>query len=187
MKCHNCGFENDEHANFCKKCGTKLVVEKTNDNSNLNQDNGINKWAIILTTIAISLMIIIAAGGMINQHSESNSVTNENGNGNGNYMMNSNLIIHNGTWGSTIHKGEPMYVQLKDSNWEAMDGCLVSLTVINKENGEQSDGDCIIGEDSYAYVDIDDLPIGTYELNASYYGDENHNGATYTDTIEIVD
>ena len=181
--CPSCNFENEERAKFCKQCGTKLGDNIFNEsNFNKNEDN---KWAIILTTIAISLMFIIIAGGIANNHSESQTVTTDNVNEN--YMMGSNLIIHNGTWGSTIKRGNPLLVQLKDSNWEPMEGCVVSLSLKDKKTGETYDGDCTIEEDSYAYLSTDELPLGEYEIYASYYGDEDHYGDNYTDTIEIVD
>ena len=35
------------------------------------------------------------------------------------------------------------------------------------------------------YIDTDELPLGEYEVYASYYGDEDHYANYYTD-IEIV-
>ena len=75
---------------------------------------------------------------------------------------------------------------MKDSNtWEAMEGCLVSVTLKNKETGKEYNIDATVGENSYAYIDTDELPLGEYEVYASYYGDENHYANYYTD-IEIV-
>ena len=169
---------------------TQKVNEKTNSNITNKNNNNAGKWAIILTAIAICLIFLIAAAGINNYNSEY-GVTDELEN------QNSAKGVHLTIWNENsdfnlyndfnhFKKGHFIIVVMKDSaNWEAMEGCLVSVNLKNKETEDEYDIDCTITENSYGYIDTDELPLGEYEVYASYYGDEDHYANYYTD-IEIV-
>ena len=90
-------------------------------------------------------------------------------------------------YGDTIKKGQNIIIIMKDTTyWESMTGCVVSVNLKHIETGEEYNGDFTIGENSYAYIDTAGLPLGEYELYASYYGDEDHY-VNYYNNIEIVD
>ena len=167
-----------------------IKIKETSNGLNIKQNNDTNKWAIILATIAICLIILIVAGGMINHNGEYDGTDELE-------YQNSAKGVHLTIWNENsdfnlfndfnhFKKGHFIIVVMKDTaNWEAMEGCLVSVNLKNKETGDEYDMDCSITENSYGYIDTDELPLGEYEVYASYYGDEDHYANYYTD-IEIV-
>ena len=99
--CLNCGFENEEQAKFCKKCGTQLIkenkesVQKT-DSAEKSRTN------IILATIFICLIIFILALGISN-----------NTNNNGTISSGPSLIVDEL---SKYHESDVITVHLCDNN-----------------------------------------------------------------------
>lgn len=59
MKCENCGFENNEKAKFCTRCGASLVQQNETPNQ---QKNGNNTKYLIVGLTAIIIVLICAIG-----------------------------------------------------------------------------------------------------------------------------
>ena len=86
MFCGNCGFENDDNANFCKKCGNSLnnfnntpqsdsYIEDTGDNSSSEKKN------LIIISITILIILAIISGTIIfitNNNVDTGSSENQN-------------------------------------------------------------------------------------------------------------
>lgn len=61
MFCRQCGFENKDDSNFCKKCGSKLV--KISEEP-VTQENGKKNIAIIIGAV-IALLVVLIIGGVL--------------------------------------------------------------------------------------------------------------------------
>ncbi len=86
MFCRNCGFENEDNANFCKKCGTSLNnfnntiqndshIPETADNSSTEKKN------LIIISITILIILAIISGTIIfitNNNVNTGSSDNQN-------------------------------------------------------------------------------------------------------------
>ena len=59
MKCENCGFENNEKAKFCTRCGASLVQQ---NEAPTQQKNGNNTKYLIVGLTAIIIVLICAIG-----------------------------------------------------------------------------------------------------------------------------
>lgn len=57
MKCSKCGYDNNEEAKFCNKCGTKLISEKVKEVKSANK-------TLKMLLIVVSVLIVITISGM---------------------------------------------------------------------------------------------------------------------------
>ena len=168
--CPNCGFENLKHANFCKKCGTRLLEEEhmSNYNPKAAEENQINsnsksakehidysnldnKWPIILITVAICIIIIVVAGGMIS-----------------NINNGSSLIVDELP---TYYEGDRINVHFYDANDTPIQYATIQMTLKNSYGGST-----IITNETDANGDCSfplEVPKGNYELIIS--ADNKHN------------
>ncbi|WP_296803822.1 zinc ribbon domain-containing protein [uncultured Methanobrevibacter sp.] len=74
MKCSKCGFENNDKAKFCTKCGEKLDSNKTVTQST-TESSGSSKNIIVVLVIII--VILVAAIGFFALNWNSHSVSND--------------------------------------------------------------------------------------------------------------
>jgi hypothetical protein len=133
MICPKCGHKNDEDADFCESCGTKIkntLSDKTNANEPSNEGMAQSTKILIIVCVVLVIGVGIAAGILIKnsqQNSQvqstsntSNQITNSTG---FTASQASNLAVqiskYNGNFGSvnygstTLDKNQVLYILAK--------------------------------------------------------------------------
>ncbi len=74
MKCNKCGFENNDKAKFCTKCGNPLNNKPT-DNSSASNNN-----MVLIVGLLIVIVVLVGAIGYfaLNSNTSNSGVANEN-------------------------------------------------------------------------------------------------------------
>ena len=178
MKCSKCGFENETHANFCKKCGNKLNV--TNPNDNNGEDKGNNKF-IYLLTFLVCLILIMAAIGLsnsnTNQSTANTNIPNE--------VLDTYLTIEPNEpldGSDAIITGKALKIQLKDSNGNGVAGETIYITVQDFHSWDNYTYECELDNNGLGLVTLN-IPAGDYEVTADFVGNSHYHA--YTQTIEL--
>ena len=80
MICPNCGFENNDSAKFCKKCGTSLkeVPNINEENIQINENKKSNSKNLIIICITVIICSILIAGCIIFININNDTTVNSN-------------------------------------------------------------------------------------------------------------
>ena len=104
MICSECGFENKEGAQFCKKCGKPLKSSKGNSSST-------NSNKLIIICVAIIALALIIAGAFIflSNNSQDNAISTNSDNSTKVVEESSAIEIINGTFSTGSSLSDKTY------------------------------------------------------------------------------
>ena len=173
MKCPNCGFDNEQEASFCKKCGNPLKSKSKLED---------NKILIICISIIICLMILVAAFALANNNDRSSDTGTKLG---------TQLTIHpkdsvSGDYDAIV-SGEQLQIQIKDTkNWKPVSGAKIYITIQNWNTDENKTFEATTNDEGLAYISVE-AESGEYVVHGVFKGDENYYGDTTNPDLIIID
>ena len=183
MKCPNCGFENEEQANFCKKCGKELkIISKENNSNNVERTNG--NFMIILAFL-IGLIIIVGAIALTNS-SNNNSSVNANV---PNEVLDTYLTIEPNEpldGSDAMIKGSKLKVKLTDSNANGVARETVYIMVEDIHSWDNYTYECTLDNDGLGFINLD-VPVSEYEITADFVGDSHYHASAQTIQMIVLE
>ncbi|WP_297979853.1 zinc ribbon domain-containing protein [uncultured Methanobrevibacter sp.] len=162
--CSNCGFDNEENAKFCKKCGNSLIPVSTPQKESFFSSN-----KVLIIAIAVILCVSAAVGAFV--------------------YMNMNQGPQLSDFGiSEFVEGDEYLVALVDENGTPMEDKIIELVCYNDYGGSvrQLNFTDYEGKTSFPL----DFMAGSYKIDVIYTDEDIpelgwRNVTQYTKTITI--
>lgn len=156
MKCSQCGFENNDKAKFCTKCGSSLT-QMTVENTPKSNNN--TKYIIIALVVVI--IVLVGCIGFFAMNMTVNHVDSQSPSDNQAEQVDENVSTN-----EVSSSQSPKTSQVSEKSWE----------LIGSYSGSGSGSKLIEVPEGKIKVELSAYPIKNYATNYLYVTGSNGNG-----------